>query len=240
MQQVLPGRVAVAAVGFVVRAPFVYLLIQQSSIVLSWHNSSTLDFESKCIQRHKLVCLSYIICGWKEAKLCFVSNFIWIYYVVRPTQTNSLRYSPIETAKGQIQTADTQLEEHWCQHAGKPWVLAFMWMPMDMNHPSKCCCGPSTQPHITTTLPDGRGPPSRTTWPDTPQTLLRNSSRNTIKGPRFWPGLQIPQIPIWSSICKACWSWSDPWRPHPPAFRTQRTQYKTPWCQTPQDSLRGL
>ena len=37
---------------------------------------------------------------------------------------------------------------------------------------------------------------------DTPQTLLRNHSRNTIKSPRCWLGLQIPQIPMRSSICK--------------------------------------
>ena len=30
--------------------------------------------------------------------------------------------------------------------AWKPWLLAFMWMPLDMNHPSKHCCGPRTPP----------------------------------------------------------------------------------------------
>ena len=58
-------------------------------------------------------------------------------------------------------------------------------------------------------------PPSRTMCPDTPQTLLGTSSRNTVKGPRCPPGLQLPQNPIWSSIYKMCWSRSDPWRPHP-------------------------
>ena len=51
--------------------------------------------------------------------------------------------------------------------------------------------------------------------PDTPQTPVRNSLINTIRGPRCWPGLQSPQIPVWSSICKTCWSRSDPWRPTP-------------------------
>ena len=31
--------------------------------------------------------------------------------------------------------------------AGKPWVLAFMWMPLDTHrHPSKHWCGPSAPP----------------------------------------------------------------------------------------------
>lgn len=47
--------------------------------------------------------------------------------------------------------------------AGKPWVLAFMWMPLDMHW--------------------WQWLPSRTMCPDTWQTLLRNSLRNTIKGP---------------------------------------------------------
>ena len=82
------------------------------------------------------------------------------------------------------------------------------------NHQSKHGCEPNTPPHQNNTT--WQWPPSRTTCPDTPQTLLRNSSRSTIKGPRCWPSLQIAQIPIWKSICTTCWSRSDPRRPHPP------------------------
>ena len=78
----------------------------------------------------------------------------------------------------------------WCS-AGKPWVLAFMWMPLDTHHPSKHCCGLSTTPHHNNTI-WWQWPPSRTMCPDTLHTLLRNSSRNIIKCPRCWPGLQIP------------------------------------------------
>ena len=31
--------------------------------------------------------------------------------------------------------------------AGKPWVLRFMWMPLDMHHTSQNRCTPSTTPH---------------------------------------------------------------------------------------------
>ena len=83
--------------------------------------------------------------------------------------------------------------------------MAFMWMPLNTHHPSKRCCGPSKAPHHKRST-WWQWPPSRTMFPDTPQVLLRNSSRNTIKGPRSRVGLQIPQTPIWSSICKTCWA----------------------------------
>ena len=50
-------------------------------------------------------------------------------------------------------------------------------------------------PLITTTLLDGRGPPAGQCSLTHHKHRLRNSLRNTVKGPRCWPGLQIPQIP---------------------------------------------
>ena len=82
--------------------------------------------------------------------------------------------------------------------------------------------------------------PCRTVCPDTLQTLLRNSSRNAIKAPRCWTGLQIPQIPIWSSICRTCRGGLIQRGPTPPRYRTQRIHYKTSWNQTSQDTFRGL
>ena len=112
------------------------------------------------------------------------------------------------------------------------------WMPLDTHHPSKHCCGPRT-PHHHNNTTWWQWPPSRTTCTETLQTLLRNSSGDTIKGLRCWSSLQIPQIPIWSSICRTCWSRSDPSRPHPsniqdplestmkcPGARHQRTPSK--------------
>ena len=89
--------------------------------------------------------------------------------------------------------------------AGKPWVLAFIWIPLDKHYPS--------------TAPDSNGtprwqwPPSRTMHPDTPQKLLR---KNTTKTARHLPGLWIPQVQIWLSICGKCAGTS--LRPHPPQY----------------------
>ena len=43
-----------------------------------------------------------------------------------------------------------------------------------------------------------------------------------------WPGLQIPQIPICLSICGTCQNISNPRRPHPATYKTQRIHYKHP------------
>ena len=118
-----------------------------------------------------------------------------------------------------------------CRIEQHSWTIAVIWLSCACKHTD--CCGPSTPRHHNNTT-WRQWPPSRTTCTDTPQTLLRNSSRDTINGPRCWPGLQIPQIPIWSSICRTFWSRSDPSRPHPP------THNKMPWCQTPEDTLRGF
>ena len=56
--------------------------------------------------------------------------------------------------------------------AGKPWVPALMWMPLDQHTPPKHGCGPSTPPH-------GNSPTSGTIRPNTPKKLLRNSLRTT-------------------------------------------------------------
>ena len=46
------------------------------------------------------------------------------------------------------------------------------------------------------------------------------------KGPKVLTG---PQIPIWSSICKICWSRSDPWMLHPPTLkRPGARHHRTP------------
>ena len=74
-------------------------------------------------------------------------------------------------------------------------------------------------PFMVTVLPDSSDPPSMSMCTDTPQKLHKNGLRNTIKSPSWWPGLQIPQILIWPSICGKCWNKSDPWRAHPPTIQ---------------------
>ena len=79
--------------------------------------------------------------------------------------------------------------------------VAFVWMPLDTNHLSNQCCRHLL---ITTTLPDGSGPPAGQC------ALTHHTAQEQLeehnKDPQCWLGLQIPQIPIWSSICKTCWS----------------------------------
>lgn len=84
--------------------------------------------------------------------------------------------------------------------AMRPWVLAFMWMTLDMNHPLKHCCKPGTRPLVAVVLPDGSGPPSRAVCPTAPQELLRNGLQNITKSSRHWPGLQTSQVPMQSCI----------------------------------------
>lgn len=90
------------------------------------------------------------------------------------------------------------------------------------------------QPLMVTTPPDGSGPPAEQCFPDTLQKLLRNGVRSTTKSPRCWPGLQIHQIPIQSSICGTWWNKSDPWK------RDPKDPIQAARCQTPQDTPRGL
>lgn len=59
-----------------------------------------------------------------------------------------------------------------------------------------------------------------------PWHTANTAQRNTIKGPRCWPGLHIPQIPNRSSICKTCWSRSDPLKAPPPNMQDP----EHPWC----------
>lgn len=74
--------------------------------------------------------------------------------------------------------------------ARKPWVLAFIWMPLDMHHPFKHCCRPSYIPSITMALPDGGGLPIRIMYPATPASEM---PKQREKSSRL-------QILIWSCI----------------------------------------
>ena len=122
---------------------------------------------------------------------------------------------------------------HWSARTLKPWCeliisSQFCWETSGpSNHvdatwhttPSHTAID---QEHLlmATALLIASGPPSRTVCPDTPQKLLRNSLRNNKnKSPRHWPGLQVPQMPIQSSICGTCWIKCDPGRPLPPTYR---------------------
>lgn len=69
-----------------------------------------------------------------------------------------------------------------------------------------------------------------------PQKLLRNGSRTWQRA----QGVQIPQIPIWSSICGTCENKSDQWRPPPPNIQDPKKPLQMCQCQTPQDASRGL
>ena len=94
---------------------------------------------------------------------------------------------------------------------------------------------PSSQQHYPTAVaPQQDNVPKHTV--NTAPELLEEHNR----GPKVLTRPPIPQIPIRSSIGKMCWSISDPLRPDPPTYRTQRIHYKMPWCQTPQDFLRCL
>lgn len=72
--------------------------------------------------------------------------------------------------------------------AKKPWALALMWILL--------CTHPHWKPPR---------PPTSSMRLGTPQKLHRNGTRNMgEKSSKSWPGLQNPQISIWSSICGTC------------------------------------
>ena len=159
--------------------------------------------------------MQFLICPSKALR---VARCLWIAIKINLTLWSARTLKPL--------TADRNNFDHLITmrcSAGKPWMLAFMWMPLDTYHPSKHC----TDPHHNNTS-WWQWPPSRTMFPDTLHTLLRSRSRTTIKCPWCRPGLQIPQIPIWSSICKTCWAGLIHGGPTPQTYRSQMIHYKTP------------
>ena len=84
--------------------------------------------------------------------------------------------------------------------AGKPWVLAFMWMPLES-------CRPSTSP-MATALPSCSGPHSKTTRPAFTVKTARELPKNVIESSRHRRG--PPNSPDLNQI-EHC-AKPDPWR----------------------------
>lgn len=106
--------------------------------------------------------------------------------------------------------------------AEKPWMLAFMWMPLVKGNPT-----PNTDLTDRMHPCNSNGTPCRIMCPNTLQKLLRNVLRSETTS-----SMQ-PQIPIRSSI--QVWSKGTPSRN--PQYSKDLTP--TPWCQTPKDTHKG-
>ena len=84
--------------------------------------------------------------------------------------------------------------------AGKPWVPAFMWKPLDTHRPLLWTKYTHSQWGS-----DGSAPSNRMMHPDTLQKLLKNTLWNTTKSPEVLTrASKIPPIQIQSSICRTC------------------------------------
>ena len=114
--------------------------------------------------------------------------------------------------------------------------IPFMWIPLDMHHPPKHHCRPST-------LLQGNEAPWWQWLPqynNAPSWSAKKAQKNSSL--RHRPGLWIPKIPIRSSFHDMCCKKSDPWRAH---LRNHRTHSIS--CQlldarhqnTPQEFLRS-
>lgn len=119
----------------------------------------------------------------------------------------SMKDTPIsQTIKGNVSNID-YLVTRQCS-PDNPWVLASLLIPNTIDG-------------------NGNPPPRKTMSPATTKTAQEQLQGQT-KNLRRHPDLQIPQISIRSSICGRCSNKSDPWRPQPPAYWTQRIHYKCP------------
>ena len=116
--------------------------------------------------------------------------------------------------------------------AGKPWVLAFMWMPLDMHHTSQNRCTPSTTPH-------GNDTPLMAAAPqqDNAPTHYKNCSGMAWGAQQKARGVDLANKftrsqSNWASVGRG--ETLDPWKQDP------MDPVQTARCQTPQDTPRGL
>ena len=94
--------------------------------------------------------------------------------------------------------------------AGKPWVLAFMWMPLDTHHPSKHCCEPSAPPHHNNTTWWQCPPPANTAQK---QLEAHNKAPKVSTGPPNSPDLNLIDHHLWN-VLEQVWSMDDPTPQH--------------------------
>lgn len=90
----------------------------------------------------------------------------------------------------------------------RSWVLAFMWILLDMHHPFKYHCGPSPPPHS-----NGK-----------PQKLHKNGLRKVIMAKSFAKASKFPR----SQSDQASVGWAGTSLIHPQTYRIQRIDYKYP------------
>ena len=83
-------------------------------------------------------------------------------YWFRLNPEHKKKYTLIRTTlkglTGEVNNADHLFTMQYS--AARPWILAFMWMPLDMHHPPKHCCRSTTPPHDNSTSWWWQLPPS--------------------------------------------------------------------------------
>ena len=85
--------------------------------------------------------------------------------------------------------------------AGKPWVLVFMWAPLDMHHTSKHCCGQSTPPHPNTTR--CQCPPQQDYVPWHTANTAQEQLEEHNKGPKVLPFI-VYSLCLFIVMCSVC------------------------------------
>ena len=109
-------------------------------------------------------------------------------------------------------------------YAGKPWVLVFMWMPLDMHQPSEHLCTKYT-PLITTTLAMA---PRQDSVPWHTANTAQEQLEEQNKGPKVLTGTPISPDPNLKEHLEDLLNRSNPWRPHPKHTRPREFTIKGP------------